>query len=396
MADAALVRLSLAEAADGIRRRALSPVELAEAVLAQIDALNPTLNAFITLVPREQVLAAARAAEREIAAGAYRGLLHGIPVSVKDLIDTAGLRTSYGSGMFRDHVPEKDGGVPERLRAAGAIITGKTATHELGQGMTTNNHFFGPTRNPWNLEHVPGGSSGGAGAAAAALMGPLHIGTDGGGSIRFPAAFCGVTGLKPTLGLISNRGQFGGAGTSFSVPGPLTRTVRDAALAAQALAGFDPEHLYSRPGPAPDLIGGRPRVFGPQVQRIMEITPPLTVPLCVRTQQRRQLVARDYQAAFVEADVLVAPVAPMPAPRIDTDEFTFAPLCGPYCGAANLAGIPSVPLPAGTSGGLPVAIQIIAPARADALALRVAYALGPAAPGHRLQGPAPAALACAL
>src|SRR5439155_740774 len=254
MADAALVRLSLAEAADGIRRRALSPVELAEAVLAQIDALNPTLNAFITLVPREQVLAPARAAEREIAAGAYRGLLHGIPVSVKDLIDTAGLRTTYGSGMFRDHVPERDGSVPERLRAAGAIITGKTATHELGQCMTTNNHFFGPTRNPWNPEHVPGGSSGGAGAATAALMGPLHIGTDGGGSIRFPAAFCGVTGLKPTLGLITNRGQFGGAGTSFSVPGPMTRTVRDAALAAQALAGFDPDYLYSRPGPVPDLV----------------------------------------------------------------------------------------------------------------------------------------------
>src|SRR5438046_3020955 len=143
MPDAALLRLSLAEAADRIRRRALSPVELTEAVLAQIDALNPALNAFTTLVPREQVLAAARAAEREIAAGAYRGLLHGIPVSVKDLIDTAGLRTTYGSGMFRDHVPEKDGGVPERLRAAGAVITGKTATHELVQGMTTNNHFFG-------------------------------------------------------------------------------------------------------------------------------------------------------------------------------------------------------------------------------------------------------------
>src|SRR6266704_1526993 len=428
------IRLSLAEAADRIRRRALSPVELTEAVLAQIDALNPTLNAFTTLVPREQVLRAARAAEREIAAGAYRGLLHGIPVSVKDL-----------------------------------IITGKTATHELGQGMTTNNHFFGPTRNPWNPEHVPGGSSGGAGAAAAALMGPLHIGTDGGGSIRFPAAFCGVTGLKPTLGLITNRGQFGGAGTSFSVPGPMTRTVRYAALAAQALAGFDPEYLYSRPGPVPDLIGelgggvrglrvgtspdllepppepevrgayeatlrrleklgarlvsvrlphhdlvfrttmgvfaieggvgldaligDRPRVFGPQVQRIFEITRVPDVATAVHTQQRRQLVARDYQAAFVEVDVLVAPVAPMPAPRIDTDEFTVAPLCGPYCGAANLAGIPSVPLPAGMSGGLPVAIQIMAPAGADALALRVAYALEQAAPEHRVQVPPLAARA---
>jgi len=463
MADTALLRLSLAEAAERIRRRALSPVELTEAVLAQIDALNPTLNAFTTLAPRDQVLAAARAAESEIAAGTYRGVLHGIPVSVKDLIDTAGLRTTYGSGMFRDHVPVKDGGVPERLRAAGAVITGKTATHELGQGMTTNNFFFGPTRNPWNPQHVPGGSSGGAAAATAALMGPLHIGTDGGGSIRFPAAFCGVTGLKPTLGLITNRGQFGGQGTSFSVPGPLTRSVRDSALAAQALAGFDPDYTYSRPGRVPDLVGGladgvrglrvgtspdllvpppepevraayeatvrrleqlgarivevrmphhehvfrttmalfaiegtvglealigdRPPVFSPQLQRIHELTRVPDVATCVRTQHHRQLVARDYQAAFIEVDVLLAPVAPMPAPRIDADEITFAPLCGPYCGAPNLAGIPSVPLPAGTSHGLPIAIQIIAPAGADALALRVAYALEQAAPEHRVQVP---------
>src|SRR6266550_5039748 len=376
--DATLVRLSLAEAADLIQRRALSPVELLEAVLARIALVDARLNAFTTLVPVEEARAAARAAEREIAAGTYRGPLHGIPAGVKDLLDTAGLRTTYGSGMFRDHVPSVDGAVPERLRAAGAIIVGKTATHEFGQGITTNNYFFGPTRNPWNPEHVPGGSSGGAGAAAAALMGPLHIGTDGGGSLRFPAAFCGVVALKSTLGLISNRGQFGGVGTSFSVPGPMARSVRDAALAAQALAGFDPEYLYSRPGPVPDLIGeleggvrglrvgtspdlliappepevraayeatlrrleglgarlvevrmphhdlvfrtimalfaieggvgldaiigDRPRVFGPQVQRIMEIMRPPNVATCVRTQQRRQLVARDYQAAFVEAD----------------------------------------------------------------------------------------------
>src|SRR5262249_26686986 len=206
-------RLSLAEAAELIRERRLSPVELTAAVMARIDALQPVLNAFTTLAPRESILAAARAAEAEIARGGDRGVLHGIPVSVKDLIDTSGLRTTYGSGMFRDHVPARDGGVPERLRAAGAIITGKTATHELGKGITTDNHFFGTTRNPWSLLHVPGGSSGGAASAAAACLGPLHVGTDGGGSIRFPAAFCGVTGLKPTLGLISNRGQFGGAGT---------------------------------------------------------------------------------------------------------------------------------------------------------------------------------------
>src|SRR5690242_2606008 len=170
MPDTSLVDLSLAEAADLIRRRELSPVELTAAVLARIDALNPVLNAFTTLAPREEILAAARDAEREIAAGRYRGPLHGIPAGVKDLIDTAGLRTTYGSGMFRDHVPAVDGAVPERLRAAGAIIVGKTATHELGRGVTTNNYFFGPTRNPWNVDHVPGGSSGGAAAATAALL----------------------------------------------------------------------------------------------------------------------------------------------------------------------------------------------------------------------------------
>jgi aspartyl-tRNA(Asn)/glutamyl-tRNA(Gln) amidotransferase subunit A len=458
-----LVRLSLAEAAELIRRRRLSPVELTEAVMARIDALQPSLNAFTTLAPRDGILAAARAAEDEIARGSYRGLLHGVPVSVKDLIDTAGLRTTYGSGMFRDHVPVRDGGVPERLRTAGAIITGKTATHELGKGITTNNHFFGPTRNPWNEAHVPGGSSGGAGAATAALMGPLHVGTDGGGSIRFPAAFCGVTALKPTLGLITNRGQFGGAGSSFSVPGPMTRSVRDTALAAQALAGFDPEYPYSRPGPLPDLVSGleggvrglrvatspdllmpapepdvraaydatlgrleglgarlvevrmphhqlvvrcimelfntegsvhldgligdRPRVFGPQVQRLNELSQPLDVAGCMRLLQSRQLVSRDYQAAFCDADVVVMPVAPIPAPRIDADEMRDAARCSAYTGAANLNGMPAVPLPAGTSRGLPVAIQILAPAGADALALRVAYALEQAAPEHRVQAP---------
>ena len=141
------------------------------------------------------------------------------------------------------------------------------------------------------------------------------------------------------------------------------------------------------------IIGDRPRVFGPQVQRVQSLMRLPDVPTCVRTQQGRQLVTRDYQAAFCEVDVLVAPAAPMPAPRIDADEIAFSPVCGPYCGAANLAGIPSVPLPAGTSGGLPIAVQIIAPAGADALALRVAYALEQGAPEHRVQVPPLAARA---
>ena len=259
MSDSRLTRLTLTDAAELLGRRAISPVDLADAILDRIAAIDPSLNAFTTLVPPDAVRAEARDAEREIVAGRHRGPLHGIPVGVKDLIDTAGLRTTYGSGMFRDHLPERDGAVPARLREAGAIIVGKTATHELGMGMTTNNYFFGPTLNPWHREHVPGGSSGGAAAAAAAELCPWQVGTDGGGSIRIPASFCGVVGHKPTLGLVSNRGQLGNGNVSFSVPGPLARTVRDAAVALQALAGFDPEYAFSCPGPVPDLLANLER-----------------------------------------------------------------------------------------------------------------------------------------
>jgi aspartyl-tRNA(Asn)/glutamyl-tRNA(Gln) amidotransferase subunit A len=464
MPDLRLLDLSLSEVADRIRRAELSPVELAEAVLARIAAYNPTLNAYTTLVPPAVVLDAARAAEREIAGGAWRGPLHGVPAGVKDLIDTAGLRTTYGSGMFTDHVPARDGAIPERLRAAGAIVVGKTATHELGKGITTNNYFFGATRNPWNLAHVPGGSSGGSAAALAAGMGPLQIGTDGGGSIRIPAAFCGLVGYKPTRGLLSNRGQFGNGNVSYSVPGPLARTVRDAALIVQALAGFDPEYVFSRPEPPPDLLatldagvrglrvgvspdflaieldapvraayeatlarlgalgaqvvevrmphhglvmrtigvafategdtqlaalaGDRPRVFGPQVTQMHQASRAADVALCVRALQDRASIEQDYAAAFLAADVLVLPTVPTTAFRIDADETSDMLRCVTYTGAANLAGLPAVALPAGFAGGLPVSVQVCAPAGADALVLRVAAALEQAAPEHRVRLPA--------
>jgi aspartyl-tRNA(Asn)/glutamyl-tRNA(Gln) amidotransferase subunit A len=462
MPDASVLDLTLAETSDLIRRRALSPVELMDAVLDRIARLDPRLNAFTTLAPIEEVRAAAAAAEAEIAGGRWRGPLHGVPASVKDLIDTAGLRTTYGSGMFRDHVPAADGAVPARLRAAGAIIVGKSATHELGRGVTTNNYFFGTTRNPWNPAHVPGGSSGGAAAAAAARMGPLHVGTDGGGSVRIPAAFCGVVGHKPTLGLISNRGQFGGGDSSFSVPGPLARSVRDAALVTQALAGFDPDYVYARPGPVPDLLakldagisglrigtssalrprptaaveaahaatlerltrlgariidvtlpnqdlvltavtamfgvegevgldallGDRPRLFSPQVEQLRALSHPFDGATFFRSQHARQLVVRDYTAAFLDVDAIVLPTVPFPAPRIDADENRFAGLCVPYTGAANLAGLPATALPAGLDGGLPIGIQIIGPVGADALVLRVAAALEKTAAEHQVHPP---------
>ena len=288
--------------------------------------------------------------------------------------------------MFRDHVPARDGAVPARLREGGAILLGKTATHELGMGITTNNHFYGPTLNPWNSEHVPGGSSGGAAAAAAAELGLWQVGTDGGGSIRIPASFCGVVGHKPTLGLVSNRGQFGNGNVSFSVPGPLARTVRDAAIATQALAGFDPEYAYARSQPIPDLladlergvaglrvgtsarsppararrgasrpltaatldrlvelgaaveqvamphhdllqsvtfavfaieggtqtrglIGDRPRLFSPAVERLVG-DPPSDPAFWAHMCRDRAWIAHDYAAAFARVDVLVVPTTP--------------------------------------------------------------------------------------
>jgi len=304
--DDRLTRLTLAEAADLVRRRSVSPVELTTAVLDRIAEHDPRLNAFTTLVPRDDVLARAREVEREIAAGTYRGTLHGVPVGVKDLIDTAGIRTTYGSAMFRDHVPDRDGAVPERLRTAGAVIVGKTATHEFGMGITTNNHFFGPTLNPWDRTRVPGGSSGGAAAAVAAELGPWQVGTDGGGSIRIPAAFCGVVGLKPTLGLVSNRGQLGDGNVSFSVPGALARTVRDVALATAVLAGFDPEYAFARPGPPPNLLLDLERgLAGLRIGTSVELLTPEPDP-CVRAA---------YQATLDRVAGLGAAVESVPMPH---------------------------------------------------------------------------------
>ena len=213
MATNDICALTVEGLADWLRRRELSPVEATQAVLDRITSENPRINAFTT-VCADEALAAARVAEQEIHRGHYRGPLHGVPIGVKDLYDTAGIRTTYGSGMFRAHVPARDAHIVTRLKAAGAVMVGKTATHELGLGLTTNNYFYGPTRNPWNLEHVPGGSSGGSAAAIAADLCFATTGSDGGGSIRFPAAWCGVVGIKPTLGLVSNRGEFGAPGSS--------------------------------------------------------------------------------------------------------------------------------------------------------------------------------------
>ena len=227
--------LTAAESAREIRAGRLSPVDLTGSVLDRIERVDPLINAYC-LVDADGARTAARRAAAEIAANGARGPLHGVPVSLKDLFDLAGHPTRAGCAAYDDHRADADSAVAARLRTAGAIIIGKTHTHELARGVTTP-----PTRNPWNPERTPGGSSGGSGAAVAARMGPASIGTDTGGSVRIPAAACGIVGLKPTYGLIGMTG-LKPLSWSFDHPGPLTRTVTDAALLLDALT--DPQSSY--------------------------------------------------------------------------------------------------------------------------------------------------------
>lgn len=252
-----LTRLTIGEASRRIAGGELSPVDLTRAYLERIERVDRRINAYITVMG-EQALAQARELEAELAAGRSRGPLHGIPIAVKDLTDTAGTRTTYGSGLFRDHVPTEDAAPVARLRAAGAVVVGKTNTHEFACGTTTNNPHFGATHNPWRGGHVPGGSSGGSGAAVADGLVPLATGSDTGGSIRIPAALCGCVGLKPTHGRVSLRGTFPMASSCDHV-GPLARTARDCAIALSAMAGHDPHDPWSRRFPPEDFAGGLER-----------------------------------------------------------------------------------------------------------------------------------------
>lgn len=238
MADLELCGLSAAHAAKAIQARDISPVELTDAYLNRIAELNPRLNAYIT-VTAERARADARRASDELVAGRSRGPLHGIPIALKDLFETAGIRTTGGGAFHANHIPAQDCTVAQRLRDAGTILLGKLNTHEYAYGVTTNNPHYGATHNPWNLEHIPGGSSGGSGAAIAAGLASATLGTDTGGSIRMPASVCGVVGLKATYGRVSKAGVLP-LSYLFDHAGPITRTVEDAALVLNAIAGYDP------------------------------------------------------------------------------------------------------------------------------------------------------------
>src|SRR5580704_12800858 len=232
-----LTRLSIREVADLVRKKKVSPMELTTACLARIDRYNPVLNAFITITA-ESALEQAREAEAEVKQGKWRGPLHGVPIALKDLFDTAGVRTTAASGVFKDRIPTEDAEVVRRLKAAGAVLLGKTNMQEFAFGGSSIVSYFGAVHNPWELNHIAGGSSGGSAAALAAGLCYGALGSDTAGSVRLPASHCGIVGLKPTYGLVSIRGVIP-LSWSLDHVGPMARTVEDTALLLQAIAGYD-------------------------------------------------------------------------------------------------------------------------------------------------------------
>ncbi len=247
-----LTSLNIYQAAQLLERKEISPVELTQAHLVRIQQLDDRLNAFITITP-EQALQQARQAEQEIIGGNYKGPLHGIPLALKDLFETEGIRTTAGSTFFTDYIPEEDAAVVKSLKEAGCVLLGKLNMHEIALGVTNENPHFGDCRNPWDLSCITGGSSGGNAAALVAGMCMGAIGSDTGGSIRIPSALCGVVGLKPTYGRVSLRGVIP-LSWNLDHAGPMARCVQDVALLLQAIAGYDPQDAWSVDQPVDDYL----------------------------------------------------------------------------------------------------------------------------------------------
>lgn len=448
--------MTIQQAAAALRERKVSSAELTEQSLTAIERLQPRLNAFITIAG-EKARERARRADEELARGIDRGPLHGIPIAVKDVFCTRGLRTTCGSKLFADHVPGFDAAVVERLEAAGAVITGKTNMHELAYGITSSNPHFGFVRNAWNPDHIPGGSSGGSGSAVAAGMVFMAMGSDTGGSIRIPASFCGTVGIKPTFGRVS---RYGVMPLDFSLDhmGPLTRSVRDAAICLAAIAGHDPRDETSSSQPVPEFLPppaasiqsvriGIPENFyfdriDPEVEtsvrrmakaaanlgatlvpvRVPDIRDLNTIARIillaeasaatekhhsrredfgadvlalldqgrlipatdyVNAQRLRRLKQQEFRTVWHQADCVLTPCTPTPAPKIgqtaieiagETEDVRLASTR--LVRAINLLGLPALAAPCGLhTSGLPMGMQLIGPPFSEPLLFRVGAAL---------------------
>ena len=301
-----LLALDVAALSTRLRSREISPGELTEAYLDRIGAIDGKLRTYIT-VTAEVARAAAKTAEAEITAGKWRGPFHGVPVAIKDLLYTRGIRTTGGSKILAGFIPDHDSTVWKRLAGAGAVLLGKLNLHEFAYGISSTNPHWGTVRNPYGLDRIPGGSSGGSAAAIVARMAAATIGTDTGGSIRIPAALCGCVGLKPTFSRVSRYGVMPLAQTLDHV-GPITRTVRDAALMLGVIAGHDPDDSTSSRNPVPNYTAALDNdIAGLRIGVIRELNHGLS-----------NDVARSFNAALKQLAAMGAAVEEVSAPAIET------------------------------------------------------------------------------
>ncbi|MCI0352985.1 MAG: amidase [Acidobacteriales bacterium] len=440
-AEEALTNLSLREASELIRRRAVSPVELTKACLSRIERLNPALNAFIT-VTTEEALQQAHEAESEIQRGHWRGALHGIPIGLKDNIDTAGIKTTAASRVFADRVPKEDAQLVNHLRAAGAVLLGKHNMHEFSFGTTSVISYYGPVHNPWKLDCIAGGSSGGSAAAVAAGLCYGAVGTDTGASIRAPAACCGIVGLKPTLGLVNSRGLVF-VSQSFDTIGPLCRTVVDAAILLSTIAGSDRDYTsifgqkpsrmrigfvlsslcdekpdaevdaavrravsvladlgndvrelhLARPADLPviaaeayanheQLLRTGARLYDPRTRRELQQRRSITASAYIRGLRELERLRTNADSVLSGFDLLVTPTLPhLPGTIVKTvDPFALKACTYPF----NVYGLPAISIPCGFSrSGLPIGMQLIGKRFNETAVLGLAHAYEQATEWHK-------------
>ncbi|PWA06275.1 Asp-tRNA(Asn)/Glu-tRNA(Gln) amidotransferase GatCAB subunit A [Pueribacillus theae] len=450
-----LASKTIEELAPLIRGREISPVEVTEAVLERTTAYDEKINAFIRL-SKEEAMKEAIKAEKEMMEGKYRGRLHGIPMALKDNLYFKNETVTIGSKIHQDFVPDYDATVVAKLKEAGVIFTGKLNMHEYAWGATTTNPHFGACRNPWNTEKIPGGSSGGSGAAVVSDMTIASLGTDTGGSIRIPASMCGIVGLKPTHGRISKYGCFP-LSWSLDHIGPMTKSVYDSALLLEVLAGYDSKDPTSIHTPVKDytkllsadlsetVVGineeyffnnvdkqvedavrhaikqleqlgakietvkipslqysefaelvtivteasaihhdnlvSRPEDFGDDVRFLLEFGELPSAVDYIQAQQIRYQLNIDFAQTFEKVDVLISPTLPFLPPNIgdstvdiNGNKYSFLDQVIRFTGPGNITGLPSLSIPCGLSGKLPIGMQIMGPAFKEENVLNVAYA----------------------